>query len=63
MDSNGLSPEMREILRRLVLRTRERGFVTFAELERAWGPRQMSATVVEHAVAYLNESGIRLEPE
>ncbi|MGA0532404.1 RNA polymerase sigma factor region1.1 domain-containing protein [Hansschlegelia sp. KR7-227] len=63
MDRYDLSPDLRERLRRLALGATSEGFVTCEALEQAFGPQEISASVLEDALAYLNDRGLRVLSE
>ncbi len=64
MEYPALSHELREILRRLAVRVRERGYATVSELNLALGPRVVTTEVLEDALGYLSvEHGVTIEDD
>ena len=64
MSYPALSPELREILRRLALRVRGRGYATVAELNDALGPREATTELLEDALSYLSvEHSVSVEDD
>lgn len=63
MALESLSPEMREIVRRLMLRVRKRGYVGMAELDSALGPREITADMLEDILSHFQEEGVDLREE